>query len=159
MNMNAKKSFITASVVCLALQIIGVIISIVLAMPAQVAFGDQLLSPTDATSATVAKAFLTNGTALAPPLMLMIIFALLLLAARRIGKWGTFGTALLSLLGLLFTFATLGEYNNPDRFTLVSGNVYVTLLLVNQASITAVTVLGVLTLITQIRKGVRSSIL
>ncbi|RAP73435.1 hypothetical protein [Paenibacillus montanisoli] len=156
MTMFGKKSFLTASLICLALQVIGVIISIVFAMPAQVAFGDQLLSPADATSATVAKAFLTNGTALAPPLMLMIIFALLLVAATRSGKWGTLGTFLLSLLGLLFTLATLGEYANPERFTLVSGNVYVALLLVNQASIAAVTILGALTLITQIRKGVRS---
>jgi uncharacterized membrane protein YGL010W len=155
MNMNWKKYFLTASLICLALQAIGVITSIVFAMPAQVAFGDNLLSPEDATSAIVAKEFLTQGTALAPPLMLMIVFGLLLLAARRTGRWGTVGTTLLALIGLLFTFATLGEYVNPDRFPLIAGEIYMTMLLINQASITAVTVLGVMTLVTQIRKSIR----
>jgi hypothetical protein len=69
--------------------------------------------------------------------------------ARRNKALGILGTALLSVIGVLFTFATMGEHTNPDRFPLVSGEIYTMLLILNQASSVAVSVLGILLLVSQ----------
>jgi hypothetical protein len=149
MKINWKKTFIVSAFVCLSLQIIGAVISIAFAMPAQVVFGDSVLSPDNATTAIVAKEYVSSGTALAPPVILTVVFTLFFLMARRNKAWGIIGTALLSLIGVLFTFATMGEHANPDRFPLVSGEIYTTLLLLNQASSVAVPVFGILLLVSQ----------
>jgi hypothetical protein len=48
---------------------------------------------------------------------------------------GAFGTCLLTLLSMLFTFATLGEYANLDRFPLISVKIYVTLMVLFNSAI------------------------
>jgi hypothetical protein len=58
---------------------------------------------------------------------------LFFLMARRNKAWGIIGT-----------------HANPDRFPLVSGELYTTLLLLNQASTVAVSVFGILLLVSQI---------
>lgn len=142
MQLNWKKYFMYASLICWALQIAGAVISIGLSMPAQATMGNLPLSPADASPMLVLQDFVFNGTALAPPLTLVIIFGLLCLLASRKGAAGTVGMLLLAILGILFTFAALGEYAQPDRFPHMPGFLYIALLLINQISITAVTVLG-----------------
>lgn len=147
---NWKKGFLIASLACLFLQMAGAVISISLAMPAQVIIDHSILSPNDASQAIVAKEFILSGTALAPPGTMMIVFALFLFIASRRGVLGVAGTILLSLQGILFTFATMGEHVNPDRFPLMPGPIYTMLLSLNQASLVAVSALGILTLVSKV---------
>jgi len=153
-NINWKKYFMAASLLCFALQIAGAAISIEMSLPAQAAMGNVPLSPAEATPLLVLKDFVNHGTALAPPLMLMIVFGLLCFIAKRNGKVGMAGTLLLTILGILFTFATIGEYANPDRFANMPGPLYLAMLAINQASIAAVSLLGIATMAMQrVRKS------
>jgi len=141
--LNWRKYFLAAALICFALQIVGAAISIGMALPAQATMGNVPLSPAEASPMLVLKDFVANGTALAPPLMLMVIFGLLIFVASRKGKLSVVGTLLLTILGILFTFATLGEYVNPDRFANMSGSLYLMMLIINQASIAGVIILGI----------------
>ena len=59
--------------------------------------------------AQVGRDFITSGTALAPPLIMMVILAGgLALAARRSG-WGTLGRILVGLVALVSIIGILGE--------------------------------------------------
>jgi len=143
MGLSWRKYFLVAALICFTLQIVGAALSIGMALPAQATMGNVALSPTEASPMLVLKDFFTHGTALAPPLLLMTLFGLLCLIARLKGKPGVAGTLLLIILSLLFTFATLGEYANPDRFANMPGPVYLAMLILNQASIAAVILLGI----------------
>lgn len=86
------------------------------------------------------KDFVTGpGTALSPPLALMLWHFLALLAAGRPGRIGQWGRRALTLHGAMFTMGMLGEpitYHvlNPHRFDpaqalLVAGNILYPLLM------------------------------
>ncbi|WP_210509199.1 hypothetical protein [Naasia sp. SYSU D00057] len=145
--MNPKRLFLSVALLSLVLQVVDALLSIAFALPAQVAFGDRPTAPADATPALVAEEFLTKGTALAPPLALMIAFAVFLLLASRKRIVGVIGTVLLVALSVLFTAATIGEYANPDRFPGFPGGVYLALLIVNSLVIAGVIVLGIASLV------------
>jgi hypothetical protein len=53
--------------------------------------------------------FLQSGTALAPPLVVLIIFGLSALLVRRRDAWGSAGCALVALLAVLMAAGSLGE--------------------------------------------------
>ncbi|HEY8590070.1 MAG TPA: hypothetical protein VIL55_11020 [Naasia sp.] len=151
----AKRGLLIAGLVSLAMQVVGAAISIGAALPAQVAFGDTLLDPADATPALVAQEFLTKGTALAPPVFLTIAFAVMLFLATRRRAAGVVGAVLLTVLSVLFTVATLGEYANPDRFPDFSSTAYLLLLILNQITITATILFGVAAVVAAFRNRTR----
>ncbi|WP_210479193.1 hypothetical protein [Naasia sp. SYSU D00948] len=144
--MTLRRAFLSVSLLCLILQVVGALLSIALAMPAQVAFGDAPTPPSAATPGLVAQEFLSKGTALAPPLAPMVAFAVFLLLATRARALGVIGTVLLVLLGILFTAATIGEYPEPDRFVGMPAAAYLALLLLNQVVVAGVVILGILRL-------------
>ncbi len=148
MKIDWKRIFITISLVTLLFQMINAVITIVLSMPAQVIIGDSILAPSEATPATVAKEFVLQGTALAPPLIQVIVFAIMSVLVRRTGGWSIFGTIILILQGILFTLASFGEYANPDRFALMPGYIHIVILFIFNLFTAALAVTGVLTLIT-----------
>jgi hypothetical protein len=142
-----RRNFLIVAAICLGLQILGGIISIAFSMPAQVAFGGDLTNPTHATPVLVAKELLSKGTALAPPLILTVVYSILLFFAQKKGALGVIGTVLLSIVGILFTFATMGEYVNPNRFPHMPGPLFLANLLINNVFTIGIAILGITTII------------
>jgi hypothetical protein len=154
MKINWNKYFIRFAAICLGLQILGAVVSIAFSMPAQVVFGGSVLPPNDATPGLVAQEFLSKGTALAPPLLLTVIFAAFLYLALRKGALGVIGTILLIIIGILFTLATSGEYINPYRFPHMPGPIFLVNLVINNIFTTGISILGIIKLISQLlQKG------
>jgi hypothetical protein len=149
MKTNWKKYFIMSAAICLGLQLLGALISILFSMPAQVVFGGAVLSPTEATPPLVAQEFVSKGTALAPPLLLTVIYSVIFLLAKRNGLAGITGTTLLTIIGVLFTFATLGEYTNLDRFPHMPAPIFLVNLLINNIFTVGIALMGILTLTSQ----------
>lgn len=96
-----RQRFLTSCTVLFAVMVVGVIISIGAGWPAQ--FGGQ--GDPDA----VASEFLTRGTALAPPLIPLVLFALFAFGAQRDDRWGTIATIGAVLLAVVFVIGSLGE--------------------------------------------------
>ena len=65
----------------------------------------------------VAVDFITKGTALAPPVITMIVLALTLLAVGRRGVLGTVCEVVVGLLGAVYVVGILGEPSFPAGFT------------------------------------------
>lgn len=149
MKVNWKYLFLKVAGICFGLQIVGAIVSIIFSMPAQVVLGGAALDPQDATPALVAQELLSKGTALAPPLLLTVLFGIILFLAHRKRVLGVIGTILLILIGILFTMATTGEYTNPNRYPNMPGAIYVFLLFLNSTFIIGTSLTGVLSLIFQ----------
>jgi hypothetical protein len=149
MKINWNKYFIRFAAICLGLQILGAVVSIAFSMPAQVVFGGSVLLPTNATPGLVAQEFLTKGTALAPPLLLTVIFCACLYLSMRKGALRVVGIILLIIIGILFTFATSGEYINPDRFPQMPGPIFLVNLVINNIFTIGISILGIFTLISQ----------
>lgn len=152
MKINWKKYFIMTAAICLGLQLLGAIISILFSMPAQVVFGGSVLSPSEATPALVAQEFVSKGTALAPPLLLTVIYTVLFFLAKRKGLAGVTGTILLTIIGILFTFATLGEYTNLDRFSHMPAPLFFINLIINNFFTVGISIMGIITLTSQFTK-------
>jgi hypothetical protein len=150
MKTNWKKYFIITAAICLGLQLLGALISILFSMPAQVVFEGPVLAPSEATPALVAQEFVTKGTALAPPLLLTVVYSVIFLLAKRNGPAGVTGTLLLTIIGVLFTFATLGEYTNLDRFPHMPGSIFLINLLINNIFTVGIAVMGIITLTSQL---------
>ncbi|MFP3122597.1 hypothetical protein OH784_07435 [Ectobacillus funiculus] len=160
MKMNWKKYFVVAASICLGSQIFGALISILFSMPAQVVFWGAILDPADATPSLVAKEFLSKGTALAPPLLLTLLYILFFVFSLRKGILGIIGTVLLVVMGILFTFATRGEYTNPTRFPHMPALIFLVILIINNIFTMLISILGVLTFISKIpfnRKSISST--
>jgi MFS family permease len=85
----------------LILMVAGAIISIVADWPAQ--FGGKG-DPDE-----VASEFFSRGTALAPPFVPLLLFAIFVALARRADRWGTVAVAGTMLLSIVFIVGSLGE--------------------------------------------------
>ncbi|HJR44637.1 MAG TPA: hypothetical protein VJ927_03445 [Actinomycetota bacterium] len=85
----------------LALMIGGVLVSIVAGWPAQ--FGGS------GDPDQVGAEFFTRGTALAPPFVPLLLFAIFIVVARRTDRWGTAAVVGLILLSVVFIVGSLGE--------------------------------------------------
>jgi hypothetical protein len=86
--------------------VVGAIVSIAAGWPAQ--FGGE--GDPDA----VASEFLTRGTALAPPLIPLLLFVLCAFGARRDDRLGTIATIGAVLLAVAFVIGSLGEAFAPE---------------------------------------------
>ena len=96
-----RQRFLTSCTVLLVVMVVGAIVSIVAGWPAQ--FGGE--GDPDA----VASEFLTRGTALAPPLIPLLLFALCAFGARRDDRWAMIATIGAVLLAVVFVIGSLGE--------------------------------------------------
>jgi hypothetical protein len=67
--------------------------------------------------ARVAEEFVTRGTAVSPPLVALAILAVAILIAAQRGLVGRIGSALLAVLGAVFTIPTLGELFGAGAFS------------------------------------------
>lgn len=83
------------------IMIVGAIVSIVAGWPAQ--FGGKG-DPVEVTSE-----FFSRGTALAPPFVPLILFAIFMAVARRTDRWGTAAIVGTVLLSIVFIVGSLGE--------------------------------------------------
>lgn len=96
-----RQRFLTACTVLVVALVLGAIVSIAAGWPAQ--FGGQ--GDPDA----VASEFLTRGTALAPPPIPLVLFALCAFGVRRDDRLGTIATVGAVLLAGVFVIGSLGE--------------------------------------------------
>lgn len=81
--------------------VVGAIVSIVAGWPAQ--FGGK------GDPAEVTSEFFSRGTALAPPFVPLILFAIFVALARRTDRWGTTAIVGTVLLSIIFIVGSLGE--------------------------------------------------
>lgn len=119
-----RRRFLLVCGLLLVLMVVGAVVSIAAGWPAQ--FGGQG-DPDD-----VASEFLSRGTALAPPLVPLLLFAIFVALARRGDRWGTAGVTGTMLLSIVFIIGSLGEAfagSTPDvpRAALVTSGIVGTL--------------------------------
>ena len=91
--------FTTAAAAVLALQVVLAAISIAANWPSQF----------DGVGTNAGEEFVTRGTAVAPPLVPMLLFAAALALALRRGRWRTVGVVVICLLCVVFVVGSLGE--------------------------------------------------
>ncbi len=91
--------FVQAALVTLALQVVLAAVSIALNWPSQF----------DGVGTDAGDEFATRGTALAPPLVPIAVFAAGIALAARHDRWATFGTVLVCLMCTLFVVGSVGE--------------------------------------------------
>ena len=91
--------FVRAAAATLALQAVLAAVSIALNWPSQF----------DGVGTDASEEFATRGTALAPPLLPMLVFAAGIALAARGGRWGTVGIVLVCLMCTLFLVGSIGE--------------------------------------------------
>lgn len=96
-----RQRFLMSCTVLVVVMVVGAIVSIAAGWPAQ--FGGQ------GDPEAVASEFLTRGTALAPPLIPLVLFALCAFGARRDGRWTMVATIGAVLLAVVFVIGSLGE--------------------------------------------------
>ena len=96
-----RQRFLTSCTLLIAVMVVGAIISIAAGWPAQ--FGGR------GDPDSVASEFLTRGTAFAPPLIPLVLFALCAFGARRDGRWAMVATVGAILLAVVFVIGSLGE--------------------------------------------------
>jgi hypothetical protein len=99
--MRATRALCVAAPVVVVLVALGAVVSIVQGWPHQ--FGGQ------GDPAHVASEFLSSGTALAPPLLVLVILALVAACVRRGDRWGTIACWALVPLSALMIVGSLGE--------------------------------------------------
>lgn len=155
MTVKWKSLFNKISLVFFVATILGAVVSILLVMPGKLVIGDSVAGK-EPTMATVALAFVTEGTALAPPLHLMILFGLMFMLFRREDGWGVFGNIILILQGLLFTIATIGELPNPGRYPNMPGPLYVICLVIFFIIYSSVAVVAFMSLMERFRQRKRT---
>ncbi len=107
--------FVGAAAATLGLQVVLAAVSIALNWPSQF----------DGVGTDAGEEFATRGTALAPPLLPMLVFAAGIALATRPGRWGTVGVVLVCLMCTLFVLGSLGELR-ADPTDDVPGAVLVT---------------------------------
>jgi len=120
-----RRRFLLVCGLLLLLMVIGSVVSIAAGWPAQ--FGGRG-DPNE-----VASEFLSRGTALAPPLVPLVLFVIFVAVARRGDRWGTAAVIGTMLLSIIFIIGSLGEAfadSTPDvpRAALVISGVVGTLL-------------------------------
>jgi hypothetical protein len=91
--------FAAAAWVVLVLQVVLAVVSIAVNWPSQF----------DGVGTNAGEEFVTRGTAVAPPLVPMLLFAAALVLAQRGGRWRTVGLVVICLLCVLFVVGSLGE--------------------------------------------------
>jgi hypothetical protein len=91
--------FAQVALATLALQIVLAAISIALNWPSQF----------DGVGTDAGDEFATRGTALAPPLVPMVVFAAAIALAVRRDRWATVGIVLVCLMCTLFVVGSVGE--------------------------------------------------
>ncbi len=91
--------FVRAALATLALQIVLAVVSIALNWPSQF----------DGVGTDAGDEFATRGTALAPPLVPIAVFAAGIALAARRDRWATFGIVLVCLMCTLFVVGSVGE--------------------------------------------------
>lgn len=91
--------FAQAALAVLGLQVVLAAVSIALNWPSQF----------DGVGTDAREEFSTRGTALAPPLLPMAVFAAGVALAARRDRWATIGTVLVCLLCSLFVVGSVGE--------------------------------------------------
>jgi hypothetical protein len=96
---------IMVAVLVLALHSIGTAIAIVRKLPADA----EVLGVTCDPNTMLTDFLLLCGTALSPPLILMLVLVLFVFLCPRTDRWGTFAVGGITVLGLLFTFGALVE--------------------------------------------------
>lgn len=96
-----RRRFLMSCTVLVVVMVVGAIVSIAAGWPAQ--FGGE--GDPDA----VATEFLTRGTALASPLIPLLLFALCTFGARRDDRWALIATIGAVLLAVVFVIGSLGE--------------------------------------------------
>lgn len=99
--MRATPSLLIAAPVIVGLSAVGSVVSILARWPHQ--FGghgnrDHMLSD-----------FLRSGTALAPPLVVLVLFAIASLLIRRLDLWGTVACVVVLAISVLMIVGSLGE--------------------------------------------------
>jgi hypothetical protein len=99
--MRATRSLLIAAPVIAGLSIVGAVVSVLARWPLQ--FGglgsrQHMLSD-----------FVTSGTALAPPLAFLLLFAVASLLIRRRGVWSTVAQVVLLLISAFMVLGALGE--------------------------------------------------
>jgi hypothetical protein len=92
-------TFALAAAAVLALQVVLAVVSIALNWPSQF----------DGVGTDAGEEFVTRGTALAPPLLPMVVFAAGIALATREGRWRTLGVVLVCLMCTLFVVGSVGE--------------------------------------------------
>ena len=96
-----RRRFLFVCGLLLILMVVGAIVSIAAGWPAQ--FGGKG-DPDE-----VASEFFSRGTALAPPFVPLLLFAIFVLLARRTDRWGTAAVIGTLLLSVVFIVGSLGE--------------------------------------------------
>lgn len=94
---------VAIAAIALALQIVATLAAIAINLPTQF----------DRKGIDAAQEWVARGTAISPPLVPMIIFAISILLALRRSRWGTAGVVLICLLGVVFIIGALGEALAP----------------------------------------------
>lgn len=103
-----RRRFQFACLLLVVIMVAGAAISIIAQWPAQ--FGGRG-NPDE-----VASEFLSRGTALAPPLGPLLLFAAFAALARRADRWGTAAIVGAMLLSIVFIVGSLGEaFAEPTR--------------------------------------------
>lgn len=96
-----RQRFLRSCLVLIVVMVVGALISIAAGWPAQ--FGGK------GDPDSVASEFLTRGTALAPPLIPLLLFALCTFGAQRDDRWAMIATVGAVLLAVVFVIGSLGE--------------------------------------------------
>ena len=91
--------FVRAALAVFALQIVLAVVSIVVNWPSQF----------DGVGTDAREEFTTRGTAVAPPLVPMAVFAAGIALAARRDRWTTVGVVVVCLMCTLFVVGSLGE--------------------------------------------------
>ena len=91
--------FAQAALAVLGLQVVLAAVSIALNWPSQF----------DGVGTDAGDEFATRGTALAPPLVPMVVFAAAIALAVRRDRWATVGIVLVCLMCTLFVVGSVGE--------------------------------------------------
>jgi len=99
------RRLVSFAVLIFAVWVVGTVVSVVAGWPAQ--FGGP------GNPNNVAGEFLSRGTALSPPLFVMVALAVFVLLARSRRWWGTLGVVGLCLLAVVTFIGSLGEAFAP----------------------------------------------
>ena len=143
--MKSNVALFLASLLYISVASIATIVAVVRNLP-QDLFGF-------ATGNSAAQEFITLGTAISPPLSVLILQLLLtfLMTSRR--WWGTVGVAALGLLGILYLVAGAGEPIVGQVFAPDTFDFWLALLVVLSFALAAsMVILAVMELVRRIRK-------
>jgi len=99
--MRAHRSLLIAAPVIAGLSVVGAVVSVMARWPHQ--FGGH------GSRQHMLSDFLTSGTALAPPLAFLLLFAVASLLIRRRDVWGTVAQVVLLLISAFMIIGALGE--------------------------------------------------